>query len=100
MPEPIRKFRITPRAKADLVSIGRYTERVWGRRQRDRYLGELDACFHWLAKNARLGRHRPEIHEGYYSYAQGAHVIFYVISEEYVDIIGIPHKAMDIDNFF
>lgn len=71
-----------------------------GRRQRNRYLGELDACFHWLAKNARLGRHRPEIHEGYYSYAQGVHVIFYLISEEYVDIIGIPHKAMDIDNFF
>jgi len=100
MPEFVRKFRITKRAKADLVAIGRYTEQVWGRKQRDKYLGELDACFHWLAKNAKLGRHRPEVQEGYFSFPQGSHVVFYLISGDHIDIIGIPHKSMDIGSFF
>lgn len=100
MPEHRRRFRITKRAKEDLVGIGRYTERVWGKKQRDKYLGELDACFHWLAKNAKLGRHRPEVHEGYYSFPQGSHVVFYVIGGDHIDIIGIPHKSMDIGSFF
>jgi plasmid stabilization system protein ParE len=27
-------------------------------------------------------------------------VVFYKISEKYIDIIGIPHKSMDIENYF
>ncbi|MEO5584389.1 MAG: type II toxin-antitoxin system RelE/ParE family toxin [Flavobacteriales bacterium] len=100
MVEPTRSFRITLRAKADLIAIGRYTERAWGKRQRDKYLTELDACFKLLARNAKLGRPRPEIQEGYYSFSQGSHVIFYIIAEKHIDIIGIPHKSMDIPNFF
>jgi len=100
MPEQARRFRVTKRAKADLISIGRYSERVWGKRQRDKYLSELDACFHWLANNGGGGRHRPDIHEGYFSYPQGSHVVFYMINGNYIDIIGIPHKSMDIGSFF
>ena len=33
---------------------------------------------------------------GYRSYLEGSHIIFYVVDEEYVDIIGIPHQSMDI----
>ena len=100
MPEHVRKFRVTKRAKEDLVGIGRYTERVWGKKQRDKYLGEMDACFNWLAQDAKLGRHRPEIHDGYFSFPQGSHVVFYMIGEDFIDIIGIPHKSMDIGTFF
>lgn len=100
MPEHVRKFRITKRAKEDLVDIGRYTERIWSKKQRDKYLGELDACFYRLGKNAKLGRHRPEIHDDYYSFPQGSHVVFYMIGRDFIDIIGIPHKRMDIGSYF
>lgn len=33
---------------------------------------------------------------GYRSVPEGSHIIFYVVTDEYVDIIGIPHKSMDI----
>tara|TARA_R100000005_G_C4914141_1_gene150455 strand:+ start:371 stop:679 length:309 start_codon:yes stop_codon:yes gene_type:complete len=38
--------------------------------------------------------------EGYYSFPQGEHVVFYLIGGEGIDIIGIPHKEMDIITYF
>ncbi len=93
-------FRVTPRAQDDLRNIGRYTEKHWGRRQRNIYLKAIEKRFSWLAENPRLGKHRADVYEGYYSYPQGQHVIFYLISESGIDIIGIPHKEMDIITYF
>jgi toxin ParE1/3/4 len=50
------RFVLSNAAKADLKSIGRYTEDTWGREQRNRYLALLDASMHDLADNPRLGR--------------------------------------------
>lgn len=96
----MKKYRITPRARDDLKSIGRYTEQHWGTTQRNTYLKELEARFEWLADNPRIGRQRSEIHEGYFSFPQGEHVVFYLIARSYIDIIGIPHKEMDILSYF
>ena len=93
-------FRITPRAYEDLKNIARYTIKTWGKEQRDRYLEGLDTRFGWLAENPLLGTHRPEVREGYYSYPQGSHVIFYIIRNGFIDIIGIPHQQMDIVGYF
>lgn len=95
-------FRITPRARDDLLQIGRYTLEIWGRQQRDIYLRNLDDRFQWLAENPALGSPRPEIQAGYYSFPQGSHLVFYILrqSESGIDIIGIPHQNMDILNYF
>ncbi len=93
-------FRITPRAQEDLRNIGRYTFHKWGKKKRDSYLHDLDNRFAWLARNPKIGKHRPDIEEGYYCYLQGSHLIFYTIGENCINIIGIPHKVMDILNYF
>lgn len=97
---PTRKVRITPRARDDLKNIGRYTERTWGKAQRNRYLKSIDARFQWLAENPLLGKHRTEICEGYHSFPEGQHVIFYLIASSAIDIIGIPHREMDTISYF
>jgi toxin ParE1/3/4 len=89
-------FRLTPRAIADLRNIGRFTLQKWGREQRNTYLRALDQRFFWLAENPQRGRLRAEIAENYYSFAHGSHMIFYIIQPNRIDIIGIPHQAMDI----
>jgi len=94
------RFRVTPRARKDLQNIGRYTERHWSRAQRNSYLKDLERRFAWLADNPRLGKHRSDIHDGYYSFPQGEHVVFYLIGLEGIDVIGIPHKQMDIISYF
>jgi toxin ParE1/3/4 len=53
-----------------------------------------------LAENPLSGRYRPEIKEGYYSYLQGSHVIFYMVRNGGIDILGIPHQQMDIAGYF
>jgi len=65
-------FKITPRARDDLKKIGRYTQRQWGKSQRNTYL----------------------------SYPQGQHVIFYLIGQGYIEIVGVVHKEMDIVSYF
>ena len=94
------KFRITPRARDDLINISRYTERQWGKSQRNAYLQDLEKRFYWLAQTPRLGKHRADVTEGYYGYPQGQHVVFYLIGQGCIEIIGIPHKEMDIVSYF
>lgn len=93
-------FRITPGATADLKNIGRFTEKQWGKNQRNVYLQKLESRFHWLAENPSLGKHRVDIFDGFYSYPEGQHVIFYLIGPECIEIIAIPHKEMDIVSYF
>ncbi|WP_089718979.1 type II toxin-antitoxin system RelE/ParE family toxin [Candidatus Entotheonella palauensis] len=93
-------FRMTPRARDDLKDIGRYTLKRWGKHQRDVYLRDLNERFQWLAQNPRAGKHRPDIEVGYYCFPQGSHLVFYLIREGGIDIIGIPHQYMDIGNYF
>jgi toxin ParE1/3/4 len=93
-------FRVTPRAAGDLCDIARYTLRTWGRKQRDAYLREMDKRFALLAENPALGKPRPDIREGYRSYPQGSHVIFYLVRDAYIDIIGVVHQRMDVLSYF
>lgn len=95
-----RRYRITPRAYADLEAIARYTLAEWGAKQRDAYLGDLERRFEWLAENPKLGKPRRDICEGYRSYPQGAHIVFYIARENAIDIIGIVHQSMDVEGYF
>lgn len=89
-------FRLTPRAVADLAEIADHTVEVWGTAKMEEYVRSLVRRFAWLSDNALAGRERNDVHPGYRSFPEGSHIIFYVVSADHVDIIGIPHKAMDI----
>lgn len=95
-----RTFRVTHRASKYLITIAKYTEQTWGKVQRNQYLKSLETRFSWLSSHPFAGKHRSDIHKLYYSYPQGQHVIFYIITTSTIDIIGIPHKDMDIIGCF
>jgi toxin ParE1/3/4 len=94
------KFQITPKAKQDLKLIWKYTLKVWGENQASKYISDLYDCFEWLANMPKSGKHRPEIKEGYYCFPHKKHIIFYILIEETIAIIGLPHETMDIEEFF
>ena len=54
-------FRFSRRAEADLLSIGDYTLRTWGKAQAARYLRELEVCCQTLSDNPALGRLCDEV---------------------------------------
>jgi toxin ParE1/3/4 len=93
-------FRVTSRALKDLRAIGHYTREHWGRPQRDNYLRQLALRFAWLAEHPGFGRRRPELGPGMRSFPQGSHVIFYLVHARGIDIVGLPHRAMDIRFYF
>lgn len=87
-------------ARADLEAIWLYTFREWGAEQADSYLQSLFSRFSWLAENPSFGRNRDDIKTGYLCFPEGRHLIFYIIKNNKVDIIGIPHQSMDIIDRF
>lgn len=88
-------FKLSRKAKADLKSIARYTEREWGRDQRNQYVLQFDQCFHLLGENPNLGQPCDEINPGYRQYPHGSHIIFYrVANDSAVEVIRILHKRM------
>lgn len=96
----MRSYRVTPRARDDIKSIGIYTQQKWGRVQRSQYLKQLEQRFEWLAQYPLLGKYRADIAEGFYSYLHREHVVFYRITPDFIDIIGVVHQEMDTANYF
>ena len=91
------KFSLTSLAKADLLDIGIYTIETWGESQKDKYLAELDGRFQWLSDNPMLGRSRDDVKKSYRSFTEGSHVIFYRVTGGDIEIIGVPHQSMDVE---
>lgn len=94
------RFRLTPKAKADLRAIGRYTLNIWGKTKRNDYLLSLGERFEWLSHNPMLGKFRPELGENYVSYQHESHIVFYFIQGEIIEIFSILHKSMDFPSRF
>ncbi|MGZ5884459.1 MAG: type II toxin-antitoxin system RelE/ParE family toxin [Burkholderiaceae bacterium] len=93
-------YRIRQQAESDLEQIWLYTFHEWGLEQADRYIRLMISRFSWLAENPQLGKRRDDIKSGYHSFPEGRHMIFYIITENGIDIIGIPHQRMDIIYYF
>jgi toxin ParE1/3/4 len=91
------RYFLSPEAQTDIVDIREYTNQRWGREQAEQYTLQLRQRMQWLVSNPALGLKRDEIGEGYRSFAEGQHVIFYRVAGDDIEIIGIPHRRMDIE---
>ncbi|MBM3560065.1 MAG: type II toxin-antitoxin system RelE/ParE family toxin [Alphaproteobacteria bacterium] len=88
-------WQLTRLAAADLDEIGRYTQEKWGRDQRLRYLAALERRMAFLAERPDAGRKRDDVREGYKSWREGSHVIFYKSDSDSLLIVRVLHHAMD-----
>jgi len=90
-------YLLSQAAQQDTVSIRDYTMDTWGEEQTSIYLAQLEKRLEWLATNPELGKKRDEVKEGYRSYPEGRHIIFYRISKSGIEIIGVIHQSEDVD---
>ncbi|MFT4028633.1 MAG: type II toxin-antitoxin system RelE/ParE family toxin [Protaetiibacter sp.] len=86
---------LTPAAQRDLSSIWDFTQERWGVRQAETCLSELWAAIERVAGDPERGRRCDEIRDGYRRYAIGSHLIFYLVNDQRVAVIRIPHQRMD-----
>ena len=93
----MKLFTLTVTAKTDLREIALFTQRRWGKEQRNAYLKQFDDSFWLLAENPDIGKTCDEIRAGYRKFPQGRHVIFYQqTGNQQIRIIRILHKSMDV----
>jgi toxin ParE1/3/4 len=91
-------FQLSKEAKTDLRSIAVFTEKRWGRAQRNLYIKQLDEAFFLLAQSPDLGASCDYIRQGYKKFPQGSHIIFYKLSNSAsILVVRILHKSMDYD---
>ncbi len=77
-------------AQDEFESIWVYSNQEWGAEQADKYIRSHLSRFTWLSENPQLGKQRAEIKLGYYCFPEGMHLIFYKITRDGIEIIGIP----------
>ena len=94
----MRPYLLTAAARKDLIDIGRFTTEKWGKRQRDKYLKQLDDAFKLLSRQPEMGRDAKDIKPGYKKFNQGSHIIFYRAgTESKIVVIRILHDSMDVE---
>ncbi len=93
-------YSLTAAALADLDIIADYTLANWGANQMERYIRQLMERCRWLTEHPHAGRTRQDIHPEYFCYPQGKHLIFYVLTDDRISIIGFPHQSMDVIAYF
>lgn len=87
-------YRLTPDAQSDLVEIRRYTLKQWGSSQSQKYLSEIRQTIRLLAETPTLGKQRPDVASGVFSFPYVSHVIYYVIPAHQLIAFGVLHKRM------
>ena len=89
-------FKLTQKAKSDLKSIASYTQRKWGKEQRNTYICQFDETFHKLAAKPKIGTSCDFIKNDYLKFPCVSHIIYYYqVSQSEILIVRILHKRMD-----
>jgi len=91
-----QRYFIRELALTDLEDIWLYTRSQWNLVQADAYTNSILARLNWLADNPSAGKPRSDIKPGYFCFPEGHHLIFYIMTDGRIDVIGIPHQSMDV----
>ncbi|MGZ8286734.1 MAG: type II toxin-antitoxin system RelE/ParE family toxin [Allosphingosinicella sp.] len=88
----MRRVRLRPRAIADLAEIRRYTRKIWGPAQADKYLQKLGAQLEKIAEGTAAVRDAEIRGRDFRRSRHGAHVIFFVDAPDHIRIVRILHQ--------
>jgi toxin ParE1/3/4 len=88
-------YVILPRARADLKEIWSFTADRWNSEQADRYVRELHRAIEAIARDPRKGRPCDHIRHGYRRSSAGAHVVFFRVVTQGIEVVRVLHQRMD-----
>jgi toxin ParE1/3/4 len=90
-------YVLSPRAQADIDEIWEYTAERWDVSQADRYVLQITQTIENLARDPRRGRTCDHIRVGYRRYPAGAHVVFFRVVADGIDVVRVLHRRMDFE---
>ena len=91
----------SPRARADLVGIGRYITQESGTQSiADRFLDKIAEKCKLLARDSGIGEARPDLGEDIRGFPVGNYVIFYRTMTDGIELVRVLHGSRDIPAAF
>ncbi|MCY7293520.1 MAG: type II toxin-antitoxin system RelE/ParE family toxin [Ferruginibacter sp.] len=91
-------YFISKKAIADLEDIWLYTVENWSVVQADRYYDLIFDEIKFICVHNSSGKSIQHIRKGYRVSKVKAHLIFYRVQNDTIEIIRILHERMDIEN--
>lgn len=92
-----RRIVCRPQALRDLDEIAAYTRRTWGEAKAKTYTKRLTVDVRALLKSPFRHALCENMPEGLRRRSCQAHVIFYIVHDERIEIVRIMHKQADVD---
>ena len=89
------KLRILPAAHEDLHEIWLFGCREWSRDRANRYSSDLMGRIGRLTENPLLAPPAPDLNPGYRRMIAGAHVVFYRVEGDVVEVVRVLHQSRD-----
>jgi toxin ParE1/3/4 len=89
------RYRLTPRALADLDDIWRFSAETWSVDQADRHLDDLVRVFEMIAALPALARERPEFSPPVRIHVHQSHLIVYREADGRIDILRLLGERQD-----
>lgn len=89
------KYRTTHLADQDIIRLYGHGAADFGVAQAERYVEDLFATFDLLAQNPHMARERTELTPPTRLHPYGAHMIAYVLHEDFILIVRVLHGRQD-----
>jgi toxin ParE1/3/4 len=86
---------LRPKAEADVEDTADYTLRLWGHKQALRYIMQLRRDIEQLATTALHYQVHDDIYPGLRRKRSGMHHIYFLVSDDSVDVLNIIHVTRD-----
>lgn len=93
------QIRFTPQARRDLSEILKYTDRKWGRKQRDIYKYRFAKAVSALSSNPELGVSVDDVAQAVRAHSVESHILYYRIIGNVVEIVRILHERLDASRY-
>ena len=88
-------FRLSRRARQDIVDIYLHSEDAFGEAHADRYVADLESMFAFLAEHPMAARERVELTPPVRIHPYRAHLIVYRLDGDDVLILRLRHGRTD-----
>lgn len=93
-------LEISAIAQKDLEHIYQYSLSEWGVHRASHYLSAIQSKLIELSDNPKMGQERPDLLTNTRIFFVGSHIIFYLITEQRLEILRVLHERQDQINYF
>jgi toxin ParE1/3/4 len=89
-------YRLSHRARENLVEIYNFTESQFGAYHAEAYYAGLIRTFGLLADFPAIGQRADALGDGLRRFRFQAHIVFYTTRPDHIDILAVVHGARDM----